>query len=110
MRPANTPYVVGNIVGFVDPFGGGQGNRLRRWKPGCVEATPVVRATESGTVWSWTTRRPNTAPSQNAVRSMEMVAYNKTVNLTPSPLLAAKVRFAGTACCAAGYESRYVCV
>ena len=37
-----------------------------------------------------------------------MVAYNKTVNLTPSPLLASKVRFAGTACCAAGYESRYM--
>ena len=37
-----------------------------------------------------------------------MVAYNKTVNLTPSPLLAAKVRFAGTACSAAGYESRWV--
>ena len=37
-----------------------------------------------------------------------MVAYNKTVNLTPSPLFAAKVRSAGSACCAAGYESRYM--
>jgi hypothetical protein len=43
-------------------------------------------------------------PKRSALHGM--VAYNKPVNLTPSPLLAAKVRFAGTACCAAGYESR----
>ena len=45
-------------------------------------------------------------PKRSALHGM--VAYNKTVNQTPSPLLAAKVRSAGFASYAAGYESRYM--
>ena len=48
-------------------------------------------------------------PVEMSVAIKAVRAYsNKAVNLTPSPLLAAKVRFAGFACYAAGYESRYM--